>query len=100
MRREKEEKEKEHRRQQQKGGPTKLSKPEPAKSAFIFFKEAHAKLSAEEVKTAWANLPEADKQVSPIILNFSFSFRRTKIKLKPTNKEKRKRRRSGPRHKL
>lgn len=63
MRREKEEKEREHRKQQAQQKPgAKLSKPEPAKSPFIFYKEAHPNLDAEALKTGWANLSEADKQ--------------------------------------
>eukprot|EP01127_Copromyxa_protea_P013812 TRINITY_DN3745_c0_g5_i1.p1 TRINITY_DN3745_c0_g5~~TRINITY_DN3745_c0_g5_i1.p1 ORF type:complete len:199 (+),score=64.37 TRINITY_DN3745_c0_g5_i1:132-728(+) len=59
-RREKEEREKEQRKKPAASG--KLSKPEPARSPFLFFKEANPKLDSEALKTAWATLPESDKQ--------------------------------------
>lgn len=63
LRKEKEEREKEARKQVQQKPGAKLSKPEPARSPFLFFKEAHPKLDGEQLKAAWAALPENEKQV-------------------------------------
>jgi hypothetical protein len=97
LRKEKEEREKTQRAAPPKPG-SKLSKPEPARSPFLFFKEANPKLDAEQLKAAWAALPENEKQVRPEISKLTLA-RFSRPNPKRTSKEKRRRKKSGQRHK-